>query len=312
MRSPNTLHDSPHPETSLPEPGSRIVWRDVILFVVLAYGIAWAIWAPLAPKIVGALQAGNAPSQFRASGGVVIGMYAPALAALIMRLFVSREGLRHSVGPRPRLRHCIAATVVPMLFIFGVVAVVVVLRGSDVFTPGKPFTVLLPVLVVIGVPVGAVLAFGEEFGWRGYLLHKLMPLGEFRAALAVGLIWGLWHLPVLLVGLNYPGANLATLVAVFLVATVLLSMLHARFYILSGGSVIVTALLHGSLNTFSDRLTDPEHLTGNPLVVGGGGVVAVVIAAMASALTALWLRHHQSRLAECGTPSLDGSHRSYR
>jgi membrane protease YdiL (CAAX protease family) len=55
------------------------------------------------------------------------------------------------------------------------------------------------------VPVGTALAFGEEFGWRGYLLPRLLPLGEVKAAIIVGLIWGPWHLPVLIVGLNYPG-----------------------------------------------------------------------------------------------------------
>jgi hypothetical protein len=79
---------------------------------------------------------------------------------------------------------------------------------------------------------------------------------------------GIWHLPLLLVGLNYPGESLFALIGVSLVATVLLSMLHARFYIVSGGRVVVTALLDGSLNTFSDR----QHPAGNPLVVGGAGV----------------------------------------
>jgi membrane protease YdiL (CAAX protease family) len=309
MSSQHALHGSRHPHSPLPERGSPIRWRDVILFVVLAYGIAWAIWSPLAPKIADSLKAGHAPTEFQASAGVLIGMYAPALAALIMRLFISREGLRDSVGPRPRLWSWIAAVVVPMLFIFAVVAVVVILRGSDVFAPGKSFTVLLPVLLVIGVPVGAILAFGEEFGWRGYLLRKLLPLGEFKAAVIVGVIWGMWHLPILVVGLNYPGENLAVLVAVFLVATVLLSMLHTRFYILSGGSVIVTAILHGSLNTFSDRLTDSKHLTGNPLVVGGGGVIAIAIAAIASLITARWLRHRRLRGEELLTELTDLTNR---
>jgi uncharacterized protein len=286
----------------LPERGSHVAWRNVILFVVFAYGIAWAIWAPLAPKIVDALKAGHAPTEFRASGGVVIGMYAPALAALIMRLFVSREGLRHSLGPRPRVWHCLAAVLLPMAFIFAVVGVVVASREADVFTPGKSLGVLLPVLLVVGVPVGAVLAFGEEFGWRGYLLRNLLPLGEFRAALVVGLIWGMWHLPILVVGLNYPGENLAMLVIVFLLATVLLSMLHTRFYIVSGGSVIVTAILHGSLNTFSDRLTDSKHLAGNPLVVGGGGAIAIAIAIVASLVTAWWL-HRRLLQTEAATRS---------
>jgi membrane protease YdiL (CAAX protease family) len=309
MSARNAVPGSRREAPPLPEPGSHVAWRDVTLFVVFAYGIAWAIWAPLAPKIVDAMKAGHAPTEFRASGGVVIGMYAPALAALIMRLFVSREGLRHSLGPRPRVWHCVAAVLLPMIFIFAVVGVVVASREADVFTPGKSLGVLLPVLLLIGVPVGAVLAFGEEFGWRGYLLRKLLPLGEFKAAVVVGLIWGMWHLPILVVGLNYPGENLATLVVVFLLATVLLSMLHTRFYVVSGGSVIVTAILHGSLNTFSDRLTDSKHLAGNPLVVGGGGVIAIAIAVVASVVTAGWLRRRLVQTEKLRTALTEGTHR---
>jgi membrane protease YdiL (CAAX protease family) len=274
-------------------PKGRVIWRDVVVFVALAYGIAWAIWAPLTPKIADALADGRAPAGFKATGAVVIGMFAPALAALIMRLFVSREGLRHSVGPRPRLWLCVAAIGIPMLFVFMIIGVVVAWRGMDAATPGVSLVVLLPALLVVGVPVGAVLAFGEEFGWRGYLLPKLLPLGEFKAALLVGLIWGLWHLPVLLVGLNYPGERLVELIQVFLLAVVLLSWLHTRFFIASGGSVVVTALLHGSLNTFSDRLTDADHLAGNPLIVAGGGLIASVIGVTAAVLTALWLRRRR-------------------
>ena len=44
-----------------------------------------------------------------------------------------------------------------------------------------------------------------EFGWRGYLLPKLMVLGKARAYTILGVIWGLWHAPLILAGFNYPG-----------------------------------------------------------------------------------------------------------
>jgi membrane protease YdiL (CAAX protease family) len=193
------------------------------------------------------------------------------------------------------VRHILLAIVIPMLFIFALVLAVTALKGASAFTPGKPLATLLPVMLVAGVPVGALLAFGEEYGWRGYLLRKLLPLGELKAGLVVGVIWSLWHLPILIVGLNYPGENIAALVAVFLLATILLSLLHTRFYVISGGSVIVTAVLHGSLNTFSDRLTDPKHLAGAPLVVGGGGVIAIALGVIAAIITALWLHQRQQK-----------------
>ena len=45
---------------------------------------------------------------------------------------------------------------------------------------------------------------GEELGWRGFLLPRLLPLGQWRAIVLSGAIWGFWHAPVILHGHNYP------------------------------------------------------------------------------------------------------------
>jgi membrane protease YdiL (CAAX protease family) len=163
--------------------------------------------------------------------------------------------------------------VFPMVWILAVVGFVDA-TGIGEATPGGGLPRLLAVLLLIGVPISAVLAFGEEFGWRGYLLPRLLPLGELNAAGLVALVWGPWHLPVLLVGLNYPGENIIALLGTFMLSVLMLSILHTRVYVASGGSLVLVALLHGSLNDFADRLTDPDHLSGATLVVNGGGLIA--------------------------------------
>jgi uncharacterized protein len=261
-----------------------VAWRHVICFVLLAYGFAWAIWSQLAPTIMEAVGDGRTPDNFTATIAVTLGMYAPALAAVVMRLFISKEGLRRALGPLPNLRMALGAVLVPMALILILVGVVTATSIGEA-TPGKPWGTLLAILTLAGVPIGAALAFGEEFGWRGYLLPKLLPLGEVKAAVIVGLIWGPWHLPVLIAGLNYPGELIIAALAVFFLSAMLLSLLHTRFYVASGYSLIAVSLLHGSLNTFSDRLTDQAHLSGNPLIVGGGGVIASALIAVGIFIT---------------------------
>jgi membrane protease YdiL (CAAX protease family) len=196
-----------------------------------------------------------------------------------MRVFISKEGLRRTLGPLPSLKIGLAALLLPLAFVLILVAIVTMINIGEP-TPGKPMGSLLTILTFVGVPIGTLLAFGEEFGWRGYLLPKLLPLGEVKAALTVGLIWGPWHLPVLIVGLNYPGQPIIAVLAVFLLSATLLSLLHTRFYVASGYSLIAVSLLHGSLNTFSDRLTDQNHLSGNPLIVSAGGLIASALLAV--------------------------------
>jgi uncharacterized protein len=275
---------SGRPSESILVGGGKVAWRQVICFVLLAYGFAWAIWAQLAPTITEALRNGRTPDKFTTTAAVTLGMYAPALAAVVMRLFISKEGLRRALGPLPSLRMALGAVLVPMALILILVGVLAATNISEA-TPGKPWGTLLAILTFVGVPIGAALAFGEEFGWRGYLLPKLLPLGEVRAAVIVGLIWGPWHLPILIAGLNYPGELIVAVLAVFFLSAMLLSLLHTRFYVASGSSLIAVSLLHGSLNTFSDRLTDQAHLSGNPLIVGGGGVIASALVAVGIFIT---------------------------
>ncbi len=68
---------------------------------------------------------------------------------------------------------------------------------------------VLVLLQLLALPMAAFInlvpALGEELGWRGWLLPKLMPLGAIPAILTSGVIWGLWHTPLILLGYNYPG-----------------------------------------------------------------------------------------------------------
>ncbi|MFC7196537.1 CPBP family intramembrane glutamic endopeptidase [Halosimplex aquaticum] len=60
------------------------------------------------------------------------------------------------------------------------------------------------VQAVVAAPLlNSLATFGEEFGWRAYLLPKLAPLGWTRALLAHGVVWGMWHWPVIAMGYNY-------------------------------------------------------------------------------------------------------------
>src|SRR5215218_2802440 len=93
-----------HPREEVLVGSGTVAWRHVISFVLLAYGFAWAIWASqLGPAIMDALRNGRTPDSFTATTAVTLGMYAPALAAVVMRLFISKEGLRGALGPRPSL-----------------------------------------------------------------------------------------------------------------------------------------------------------------------------------------------------------------
>jgi membrane protease YdiL (CAAX protease family) len=108
-------------------------------------------------------------------------------------------------------------------------------------------------------------AMGEELGWRGYLLPKLLVLGEIPAMLISGVIWGLWHAPVILQGHNYPEHPLLG-VGMMIVFTVLLGIFFSWLY-LKTKSPWAPALGHGTVNAVAGLPL--LFLTGVDLTLGG-------------------------------------------
>jgi hypothetical protein len=90
-----------------------------------------------------------------------------------------------------------------------------------------------------------------------------------------------WHLPLLLAGLNYPGVNPWLAIIVFTFVTVAISFAYTWFYVASSGSVLIAAILHASFNDFSDKFWVPPFLSGvnpfAPSLVGAVVMVALVV-----------------------------------
>jgi hypothetical protein len=201
------------------------------------------------------------------------------IAALIMQLFVSKEGLKDSLGLLRSWKYYLAALVAPPVFVTAVVLIVQAL-GLGEFRWSEVGWLVYLALLLKTLP-NVLFTLGEEYGWRGYLLPRLLPLGEIRATLLVALIWGPWHVPFLLAGFNYPGVNFWVAFLVFLFTIVALSFACTWFYIASSGSVLVVALLHQSFNTFGDKLWQPPLMSEGSQVtaslVGGVLMLALVV-----------------------------------
>lgn len=100
--------------------------------------------------------------------------------------------------------------------------------------------------VLLGPFLGLVIAFGEEYGWRGYLQSELIKMGRVRGVLLLGVIWGLWHAPIIAMGYNYPD-NPALGVVLMTGYTVLLGFVLG-YAMLKSGSVLLAAFLHALNN----------------------------------------------------------------
>jgi membrane protease YdiL (CAAX protease family) len=126
--------------------------------------------------------------------------------------------------------------------------------------------------MVAGATVNAIAGFGEELGWRGFLQREWAPLGFWKASFLVGFVWGLWHIPFLIHGHNYPG-HIYLGILVMTVWTVLFSPLIA-YICYRANSVIAAAVMHGTLN--GTALGSALVLKGeDPLTVGVMGLAGI-------------------------------------
>jgi membrane protease YdiL (CAAX protease family) len=101
-------------------------------------------------------------------------------------------------------------------------------------------------IVVIGPLLGLIISFGEEYGWRGFLQTELNKLGRVRGTLLLGVIWGIWHWPVIWMGYNYPGQPV--LGSLFMVAYCMILAYFLAYAVFKSKGVWTAAYLHALNN----------------------------------------------------------------
>jgi len=270
-------------ERSSPTPS----WRDALLrrpflaFAAMAYACTWSFWAmaiAFSPETaIGALA-------FHAGG------FGPLIAALAMVVLQRRSALGWLRGLFKWRAH---VGWYAFVFLFPAFLVAVT-SGLYVAAGGKLSLDLLPARLAAYAPVlvTSTLVGGgnEEPGWRGFGLPELQERhGPIPATLILGLVWALWHLPLL--GLGATSANAAADPAQTVLATGVLLFsvtIHAFWYtwlINRTGSVLLCMILHGGYNTANGLLV----LTPEETMPGGDqflllGLMTSVLAASVIAL----------------------------
>lgn len=284
--------------------------RRIALFLGLAFGIAWL--TGLIIYLTGGIAKGRQIVPGLPLAIVLMAvpyMWAPAIAHILTRL-ISREGWS-DLGLRPHFRkgwpYWLMAWVLPALLTI-VGAAVFYLVFPRYFDPHltlvRQTLLKSPVLarlspwvfvaieslsgVLISPIVNGLATLGEEFGWRAYLLPKLLPLGWKKALVLMGVIWGVWHWPVIFMGyeygLKYPGYPwLGPLLFIWI--TFVLGVFLA-WMTLHAGSIWPAVIGHAAINGIAALAVLTTRGNPNPLL---GPLPVGIIGSLGYAILALLL-----------------------
>lgn len=227
--------------------------RQLLAFFGLTFGCSWIVWLSLAAAVNGWLPVSVTSSSVTFIVWMIAGAWMPTLAALLVTARAEgRAGVRDLLSRLARWRVNWRWYGVALFLPFSLAALASIIHvalGGDP-PPGPAMEPLFAPLIVLlaSLPIHLVVggALAEELGWRGYALPRLQRrLGMAGAGMALGLIWGVWHLPTFLI----PNSGQSHLpLGGYLLLVAAWSQLFVWLINRARGSVLIAVLFHAAMN----------------------------------------------------------------
>lgn len=283
--------------------------QSLALYFLLAFGLAWLC------QVYGSLlllRDGNA-AVYRAL--LSVSMFCPLVAVLAAKRIVLHQSTGIGWKVRGKRRYWLAAwfgpavfTVLAALLYFAVFSSRLDLSGSWLVTAYggemdaetlrsqlgvSSLSYMLQTglsAITLAPPINMLFAVGEEAGWRGYMMPQLKErFGLLNGRLLGGIIWGVWHWPIMLLtgyeyGTNYLGAPVLGLVVWCVVCFALNTLLDWLYE--KTGCIWVSAIAHGAFNAVAALFTvltypaDAYYNVLGPTPIGLIGMLPMLAAAV--------------------------------
>jgi membrane protease YdiL (CAAX protease family) len=259
--------------------------RHVGAFFAVAFAIAWAAF----------FAAARLPEGVRVIA-LLAGTFAPAIAALLLTAHAEGSDGVSALLARlfevhaPLRWYLFAAGYYAAIKLTSAVAYLGITGHWPAFGVEPWWT--LPFSIVIGTPMQA----GEEIGWRGYALPALARrMGVARASLVLGLLWGVWHLPLFVVPVH---GNYGQSFPVFVLGSTALSVAIAWLYVHTSGSLFLTMVMHSAINQTTAMVPTRVPVPDNPFAIDTSLITCLTVAVMWSTVAYFLIRmRDESRAA---------------
>ncbi len=267
------------------------------VFLAVAYALGWFVQLQVGQAAVGRPALDLLPLLAASAPALALPL---AVATWLARRSVEQQGFADAGLRRPAGRWLAAGWLLAPLLTLATVAASLPWNALDLGLPALRAQLeaaggaaapspaaALAVQALAMLTLYPLFAFGQELGWRGYLLPRLVEeLGPWRGAVLHGLVWGAWYTPLIAIGgYGYPG-HPAMGIALFTAFGALLGLVLA-WLTFASGSIVPATLVHGGLMAAAGL--PPALLPGLDPAVSGmpwSPVGLAVLAALVAVLTA--------------------------
>ena len=220
------------------------------VYIGLTFAISWTIWLGLVMASLG-IRTTTGATLYR------VAIAGPSIAALTLTVALGRGQLKELLAGFSVSRLSVRWSLVALVLPLAMMAVAIAGSVAVFETPGPRITVSVGAVLLIEFARVLFLGgpLGEELGWRGFALPRLQQhRTALDASVLLGLVWGLWHIPLYFVpGTGQfetlrAGMSPAFAIGGFIGWTIGLSILFTWLFNQTGGSLIVVILFHTAVN----------------------------------------------------------------
>lgn len=265
-----------------------VIWRYIIVVFIASY-----LWQ-LAIYLTGGIDSVLFPFV----------MWFPGIIAIVFRL-ITKEGFRNVGWGLRKWWYFLPAILLPAMVTLSCILLLSILdwaTWSDKFfifqngmveIPKVPlilgnhtqsavfFTLNFALSLGFQAIIGSIFTLGEEFGWQGYLLQKLLrKYGLNRGLIILGVVWGYWHLPIILMGYNFPNQPILGALFFMPLSTIFIGIFQAWLYLRSK-SIWMPMLAHASANLtvtflFNGMIMNQDDLARQVIWIAAWGILAMI------------------------------------
>lgn len=211
-------------------------------------------------------------------------MLIPATVGLILNSIISKSFtiVVRPITTKVNIKSILFSIGFPILFIASTALLVFIFKLGDfnIYVINE----LVESPSIFALIIGLLLLFGEEYGWRGFLLPRLSTAkGKVYATIVVGTVWALWHAPLIYgLGCHYNLPNPLLLTIIQMGAVFVLSVPFAYSYFISN-SIIPPMIFHFVWNWYNPIIlgniyqNKPGIIKGDMLLINGEGLVGLLL-----------------------------------